>query len=199
MDPKLNGLHIAILVTDGFEQVEFTEPLKALEQEGAIVKVLSNKHGKVQGFHHDTKGDEFKVDLTFDEADAEDFDALVLPGGAVNADQIRRMPEAQKIVQDAQQDGKPIAVICHGPWLLASAGLVKGRTLTSWPTLEEDIRNAGGNWVDQEAVEDGNWISSRKPADLPVFNQKMIELFERHLQGHLRGTSDEHAVGIASS
>jgi protease I len=199
MDPKLNGLHIAILVTDGFEQIEFTEPKKALEQEGALVKVVSNKQGKVQGFHHDAKGDEFNVDLTFDEADPHDFDAIVLPGGVRNADQIRLIPGARRIVQDVQQNGKPIAVICHGAWLLVSAGLVRGRALTSWPTLQDDIRNAGGNWVDQEVVLDKNWVSSRKPADIPAFNQKMIEILASYKQGHIQGTPDEHAVGIASS
>ncbi len=199
MEPTLNGLHVAILVTDGFEQAEFAEPKAALETHGAITKVVSNRSGKVQGFHHDTKADQFSVDLTFKDADPKDFDAILLPGGAINADQLRIIPEAQRMVQSAQQDGKPIAVICHGPWLLVSAGLVKGRTLTSWPTLQDDIRNAGGIWKDQEVVVDGNWVSSRKPADLPAFNQKMIELLSTHKQAHVRGTEDEDAVGIASS
>jgi protease I len=199
MEQVLNGLHVAILVTDGFEQAEFTEPKKALEEAGAITKVISSKHGKVQGFKHDAKADQFDVDLTFDEADPKDFDAVVLPGGVFNADQIRIIPGAQRIVRGIQEDRKPIAVICHGPWLLISAGLVNNKTLTSWPTLQDDIRNAGAKWVDQEVVRDGNWVSSRKPADLPVFNQKMVEVIAENKEAHLRGTEDENAVGIASS
>jgi protease I len=195
----LEGMVIAILVTDGFEQVEFTEPKKALEAAGAMTRVISEKRGKVQGFNHDTKADQFDVDLTFEEADPKDFDAVMLPGGVFNADQIRIILEAQRIVQGIQNDGKPIAVICHAPWLLVSAGLVKGRTLTSWPSLQDDIRNAGANWVDKEVVVDGNWVSSRKPADLPVFNQKMVEVIEQRKQERLRGTEDQNAVGIAGS
>jgi protease I len=195
----LEGMHIAILVTDGFEQVEFTEPKKALEEAGAITKVISSKRGKVQGFNHDTKADRFDVDLIFEEADPKDFDGVLLPGGVFNADQIRIIPEAQRIVQGVHSDGKPIAVICHAPWLLVSARLVKGKTLTSWPSLQDDIRNAGAHWVDKEVVVDGKWVSSRKPADIPAFNQKMIEVFEERKRQHLRGTPDANAVGIASS
>jgi protease I len=195
----LEGMSIAILVTDGFEQVEFTEPKKALEEAGAATTVISSKRGKVQGFDHDTKADQFDVDLTFEEADPKEFNAVMLPGGVFNADQIRIIPEAQRIVQGVHNDGKPIAVICHAPWLLVSAGLVRGKTLTSWPSLQDDIRNAGANWVDKEVVVDGTWVSSRKPADLPVFNQKMVELFEAVKKQHLRGTEDANAVGIAGS
>jgi protease I len=195
----LEGMNIAILVTDGFEQVEFTEPKRALEEAGAMIKVISNKRGKVQAFKHDTKADLFDVDLTFEEADPKDFDAVMLPGGVFNADQIRIILEAQRIVQGMHSDGKPIAVICHAPWLLVSAGLVRGKTMTSWPSLQDDIRNAGANWVDKEVVVDGNWVSSRKPADLPAFNQKMVEVIERTKQQHLRGTEDQNAVGIAGS
>jgi protease I len=199
MDPALNGMHIAILVTDGFEQAEFTEPKEALEREGAITKVVSDKHGKVQGMNHKTAADQFNVDLIFNQADPQDFDAIVLPGGEVNSARIRNIPEAQSIVQEVQAEGKPIAVICHGAWLLVSAGLAAGRTLTSWPSLQDDIRNAGGNWVDREVVVDGNWVSSRKPDDLPAFNQKMIEVIAARMQANLRGKADENAVGIASS
>jgi protease I len=195
----LEGVHVAILVTDGFEQVEFTEPRKALEEAGATTKVISSKRGKVQGFNHDTKADQFDVDLTFEEADPKDFDGVLLPGGVFNADQIRIILEAQRIVQGVHNDGKPIAVICHAPWLLISARLVKGKTLTSWPSLQDDIRNAGAHWVDKEVVVDGKWVSSRKPADIPAFNPKMIELFEQRKQEHLRGTADASAVGIAGS
>lgn len=195
----LEGMSVAILVTDGFEQVEFTDPKKALEEAGATTTVISSKRGQVQAFKHDTKADLFDVDLTFDEADAGDYDAVLLPGGVFNADQIRIILEAQRIVQSMNNDGKPIAVICHAPWLLVSAGLVRGKTLTSWPSLQDDIRNAGATWVDQEVVVDGKWVSSRKPADIPAFNQKMIEVIEQTKQQHLRGTEDESAVGIAGS
>jgi protease I len=199
MEPRLGGMRVAILVTDGFEQPEFTGPRDALEQAGASVTVVSNKLGKVQGFNHVDKGDQFDVDVTFDEVDYKDFDAVVLPGGVVNADQIRMIPQAQQIVKGMQQDGKPIAVICHGAWLLVSAGLVKGRTLTSWPTLQDDIRNAGGTWVDQEVVNDRNWVSSRKPADIPAFNEKMIDVIEQRFDSSTRGTRDEQrTVGPSS-
>lgn len=198
MDQTLTGMNVAILVTDGFEQAEFTEPRKALEQLGATTKVVSSKRGKVQGFNHDTKADQFDVDLTFDELDSKDFDAVLLPGGVMNGDQIRMIPEAQRFVRDMDDDGKPIAVICHGGWLLVSAGVVDGRTMTSWPTLQDDIRNAGGDWIDQEVVVDGNLISSRKPSDIPAFNQQMIDkLFER-LTASARGTRDEQTgIGIS--
>ena len=199
MGQKLNGLDIAILVTDGFEQAEFAEPKAALEAQGASVKVISNKPGKVQGFHHDTKADQFPVDLIFSDADPKLFDAVVLPGGVINADRIRVLPEAQGFVRSMQQDGKPIAVICHGAWLLVSAGLVRNRTLTSWPTLQDDIRNAGGTWKDQEVVTDENWVSSRKPSDLPAFNREMIDVIAKYKMAHVRGTEDESTVGIASS
>jgi protease I len=198
MEQRLEGMRVAILVTDGFEQPEFTEPKKALEQAGASVSVVSSKLGKVQGFNHVDKGDQFDVDLTFDEVDPKDFDAVMLPGGVVNADQIRIIPKAQQIVKGMQQDGKPISVICHGAWLLVSSGLVKGRTLTSWPTLQDDIRNAGGTWVDQEVVSDRNWVSSRKPADLPAFNEKMLEAISQRFDSSVRGTADEQrGIGLA--
>lgn len=198
MDTTLNGMTIAILVTDGFEQSEFTEPRAALEQQGAITKVISAQRGKVQGFHHDVKGDQFDVDLTFSEASPQDFDAVLLPGGVMNGDQIRIIPEAQSFVRSMDEESKPIAAICHGGWLLVSCGLAEGRTMTSWPTLQDDIRNAGGNWIDQEVVVDGNLITSRKPSDIPDFNAKLIDkLFER-LAGSARGTRDEQTgIGIS--
>ncbi len=199
MEQRLDGMRVAILVTDGFEQAEFTGPRDALEKAGANVTVVSNKLGKVQGFNHVDKADQFDIDLTFDEADPEDFDAVMLPGGVVNSDQIRIIPKAQQIVKGLQQNGKPIAVICHGAWLLVSAGLVKGRTLTSWPTLQDDIRNAGGKWVDQEVVNDGNWVSSRKPADIPAFNEKMLEVIGQRFESSVRGTADEQrGAGLSS-
>ncbi len=179
----LDGMKVAILVTDNFEQVEMTEPRAALEGAGARTTLLSAQRGMVQGVNHDRKAEQFRVEATFDEADPQDYDAVLLPGGVWNADQLRTIPAAQRFVKSIEGAGKPVAVICHGPWLLVSAGLVQGRTLTSWPSLQDDIRNAGGVWVDKDAVVDGNWVSSRKPADIPVFNVKMIELFAGHKQG----------------
>jgi protease I len=200
MDHTLGGMNIAILVTDGFEQVELTGPREALDAAGANTRIISNRHGKVQGFNHDAKADQFDVNLTFDEADPEDFDAVLLPGGVLNADQIRIVPQAQEFVRSMQEEGKPIAVICHGAWLLASAGLVQGRTLTSWPTLQDDIRNAGGNWVDEQVVVDGNWVSSRRPGDIPAFNDKMLELLSSRFMASVHGTRDEQqsSMGLSS-
>jgi protease I len=194
-EQAISGINIAILVTHGFEQVELTGPREALEQAGASNRIISDKHGKVQGFNHDEKADKFDVDLVFDEADPQDFDAVLLPGGVFNSDNIRMIPGAQRFVQGMQKEGKPIAVICHGGWLLVSAGLVKGRTMTSWPSLQDDIRNAGGNWVDQEVQVDGNLVSSRKPADIPAFNQKVIEVLAQRVQKNVRGKEDEQ-IGV---
>ncbi|QRY80163.1 type 1 glutamine amidotransferase [Pseudomonas sp. PDNC002] len=175
MSQTLKGKTIAILVTDGFEQVELTGPREALEEAGAKVKILSDSTDKVRGWNHDKPADTFKVDGTFETARVDDYDAVLLPGGVFNSDQIRNLPKAQEIVQKADQAGKPIAVICHGAWLLVSAGLVKGRTLTSWNSLKDDINNAGGHWVDRQVVKDGHLISSRKPDDIPAFNKQLIE------------------------
>lgn len=199
MDPALNGLHIAILVTDGFEQVELTQPKDALEGEGAITKIVADKRGMVQGMNHDKPADQFPVDLTFDDAYSQDFDAVLLPGGEVNSARIRNIEPAQKIVKGITAQGKPIAVICHGAWLLASAGLVQGKTMTSHQDLEQDLKKAGVNWVDQEVVVDGNWVSSRKPDDIPAFNARMIDVFGQRMRDSVAGTPDEGAVGIASS
>lgn len=172
---NLVGKRVALLVTDGFEQVELTGPKRALEHAGAKTEILSDKPDKVTGWHHTTPGDSFHVDKTFDRADIDDYDAIVLPGGVVNADSIRMDEMAQELVKDAARANKPIAVICHGAWILASTDLVKGKTITSWPSLRDDLQNAGANWVDQEVVVDGRLISSRKPDDIPAFNQKLIE------------------------
>ncbi len=176
-EKKLDGLRVAILVTDDFEQVELVEPKKALDQAGATTKIVSPKPGQVQGMNHDVKADFFPVDMTLDQTNPNDFDAVLLPGGALNADALRVEPKAQEIVRQIHSQGKPIAFICHAPWLLVSAGLVKGKTITSYYTIQDDIRNAGGNWVDQELVRDGTWVSSRSPKDIPAFNKGMIELF----------------------
>jgi len=173
----LSGKRIAILVTDDFEQAELTEPKKALEQAGATTQIIAPKSGQVQGMKHDVKADTFPVDMTLDQANPMDFDGVLLPGGALNADALRVLPKAQAFVRAIDNQSKPLAVICHAPWLLASANLVKGRTLTSYHTIQDDIRNAGGTWVDQEMVHDRNWVSSRSPQDIPAFNRGIISLF----------------------
>ena len=174
---ELQGKRIAIIVTDGFEQIELTSPREALEKAGAKCVLIAPKDGQVQGFKHHDKADKFKVELTLEKANASDFDALMLPGGVINADAIRIDKKAQQIVQELERAGKPIAVICHGPWLLISSGVMKGRRITSWPTLQDDLRNAGAQWEDKECIRDRNWVSSRKPDDLPVFNREMVKLF----------------------
>jgi protease I len=198
-DQPLSGTSVAMLVTDGFEQVELTGPREALEAAGANVRIVSEQRGKVQGFHHDAKGDQFDVNLTFDEADPQDFDAVVLPGGVMNGDHIRALPDAQRFVSGMQQEGKPIAAICHGAWLLISAELARGRTLTSWPTLRDDVRNAGGIWIDQEVVVDDNLITSRRPDDIPAFNAKIAEALNRRIAASIHGTRDpQNQVGLSS-
>lgn len=179
MTNRLQGKRVAILVTDGFEQVELTGPKEALEQAGARAQIISAESGTVTGWNHTTPADEFTVDSTFDRIRMEDYDALLLPGGVVNSDTIRSNDMAQELVRDAARAGKTIAVICHGGWLLISAGIVKGKTITSWPSLTDDMRNAGANWVDREVVIDGHLISSRKPDDIPAFNQALIDALAR--------------------
>jgi protease I len=177
--PQLDGVKIAILVDDLFEQAELAEPKKALEAAGATAHIVSPKGPKVTGMKHHDKGDGFAVDVPLDQARPEDYDGLVLPGGVVNADTLRTNEAAQQFAKAFDGAGKPIAVVCHGPWLLISAGLAAGRTLTSWPSLQDDLRNAGATWVDREVVCDGNWTSSRKPDDLPAFNREFIAALQR--------------------
>ena len=172
----LKGRRVAILATDGFEQIELTSPREALEKAGAKCAIVSLKEGEIQGFKHHDKADKFKVDLAVAQADANDFDAVLLPGGVINGDALRVDKKAQQFVQEIDRAGKPIFVICHGPWILVSAGLVKGRAITSWPTLQDDIRNAGGNWRDEKVIRDRNWVSSRKPDDLPAFNDEIVKM-----------------------
>jgi protease I len=181
MADELKDVTVAILAVDGFEQAELLEPRKALQAAGARAVVISAKQEPIQGFIHTEKGDKVDVDLTFTEAEAEAnrFDAVLLPGGVVNADEIRQHPKAQAFVRQMSEAGKPVAVICHGPWLLVSAGLVKGRTLTSWPSLRDDLRNAGATWVDKEVMVDQNWVSSRKPDDIPAFNREFLSMLSR--------------------
>lgn len=178
-DKQLDGLTVAFLVSDLFEQVELTEPRRALDAAGARTVLLSPTGPELRGMQHERLADRFRVDVPLAQADTADFDALVLPGGTMNADALRMVESAQRFVRAMQDANKPIAVICHGPWLLVSAGLVPGRTLTSWPSLQDDIRNAGGTWVDREVVVDANWISSRKPADLPAFNRELLAAVAR--------------------
>jgi protease I len=175
---KLTDFHVAVLATDGFEETELTEPVKALTDAGAQVTIVSLKSGKIQGVRHDLdKTVKIKVDRAIEKVSAEDFDAVHLPGGTVNADSLRMVPEVQAFLRAMQEAGKPLAAICHAPWELVSAGLVPGRTLTSYHTIQDDIRNAGGAWVDREVVEDGNWVTSRQPGDLPAFIRTMIAHF----------------------
>lgn len=174
---NLSNLRVAVLATDGFEEVELTEPVKALKEAGARVEIISNKSGQIQAFRHHDKGTTVSVDRTFDQVQASEYDAVLLPGGALNADELRMEAKVQSFLVQMQQAGKPFAVICHAPWALVSANLVKGRTLTSFYTIADDIRNAGGNWVDREVVVDGNWVTSRQPGDLPAFNREMLNLF----------------------
>jgi protease I len=180
-EKQLSGLKVAAILTDGVEQVELLEPKKALENAGAKVMVISPKSGQLQGFKHYDKADKIPVDLELNKANPADFDAVLLPGGALNADALRIDKKAQDFVRVMDQAGKAIAVICHGPWLLVSAGLVKGHKMTSWPTVQDDIRNAGGNWEDKEVLRDRNWVSSRKPDDIPAFNKEMISLFSERV------------------
>src|SRR6202140_1080007 len=179
---KLTNFRVAVLATDGFEETELTEPMKALKDAGAKVTVISLKPGQIQGVRHDLdKTLKVKVDRTIQDVSAEEFDAVHLPGGTVNADSLRMVPDVQAFVRAMQEAGKPIAAICHAPWELVSTGLVRGRTLTSYHSIQDDIRNAGGTWVDREVVEDGNWVTSRQPSDLPAFNRAMLALFSRSL------------------
>jgi deglycase len=177
MANELRGLRVAILVTDDFEQAELIEPRKALQEAGAETTVISPKQGQVQAMEHDEKTEKVKVDMALDKANPEDFDAVLLPGGALNVDNLRVEKRAQEFVRKLDQSGKPIAVICHGPWLLVSAGLVRGRKMTSYHTIQDDLRNAGAHWEDTEVVRDRNWVSSRQPTDIPAFNGEMISLF----------------------
>jgi protease I len=176
MADDLNGKTIAILVAnEGIEQVELVEPRKALEDAGATVHLIAPEDGEVQAFNHLDKADTFPVDKTTADADASDYDGLMLPGGVANPDNLRMHEDAVALVAGFVNAGKPIAAICHAPWTLIQAGAVKGRTLTSWPSLQTDLRNAGANWVDEEVVVDQGLVSSRKPDDLPAFCAKVVE------------------------
>jgi protease I len=191
---KLQGKRVAFLATDMVEQVELTEPWKAVESEGAQVELVSLEEGEIQGFNHYDKADSFKVDRAVEEARADEYDALVIPGGVGNPDTMRTDENAVQFVRGFFEQGKPVGVICHGPWMLVEAGVVRGRTVTSWPSLQTDIRNAGGNWVDEEVVTDQGLVTSRKPDDIPAFNAKLVEEFaegrheEQAAKTHGQGT-----------
>lgn len=175
---SLDGMNVAILVSDGFEQVEMTEPRKALESAGAHTHIVSPLDGSVRGWKHLDPADTFEVDVPLKNANADDFDALLLPGGVVNPDALRINQKAVAFVRAFVEAGKPIAAICHGPWTLVNAGGAKGRKMTSWPSLRADLQNVGAKWIDQEVVVDHNLVTSRKPDDLPAFNREMTKLFE---------------------
>jgi protease I len=177
MANELQGKKIAFLATDGVEQVELVEPWKAVEHAGGEPELLSIRPGKIQGFEHLDKGEEFAVDKHVSQAEPDDYDGLVLPGGVANPDFLRMDEDAIRFVKNFFETGKPVGVICHGPWTLVEAGVVRGRKITSWPSLKTDITNAGGNWVDEEVVVDAGLVSSRKPDDLPAFCAKIVEEF----------------------
>ncbi|MGH9567369.1 MAG: type 1 glutamine amidotransferase domain-containing protein [Candidatus Angelobacter sp.] len=174
---KLKGMKIAILVTDGFEQVELVKPRDALNQAGADTRIVSPRDGSVRGWNHTEWGQELPVDVPLNQAPAGNFDALLLPGGVMNPDKLRMEPAAVAFVKAFFDAGKPVAAICHGPWTIIEAGAARGKKIASWPSLKTDLRNAGAEWMDQEAVTDGNLVSARKPDDIPAFNRAMIDLF----------------------
>jgi protease I len=186
MAKALQGKKIAFLATDGVEQIELTEPWKAVEQAGGEPELVSLEKGEIQGVEHMEKGDTFKVDKNVEEADPTDYDGLVLPGGVANPDFLRGNEAAVSFVKRFFEQGKPVGAICHGPWTLVEADVVKGRTLTSWPTLRTDIRNAGGTWVDEQVHVDSGLVTSRKPDDLPAFNAKIVEEFGEGIQAEQR-------------
>jgi deglycase len=187
---ELQGKTIAFLATDGVEQVEYTEPRKAVEQAGGTAHLVALEAGQIQGFNHLDKGDTFPVDKAVSEVSADDYDGLVLPGGVANPDALRADPDAVRFVRSFFEAGKPVASICHGAWTLVEADVVRGRTLTSWPSIRTDIVNAGGTWVDEEVHTDRGLVTSRKPADLPAFNAKLVEEFAE-------GVHDEQAKATA--
>jgi len=182
MKPILKGKKVAILVADGFEQIELVEPKKALEEAGAETRIVSPANGTVQGWKHFDPADRFPVDIALDAARAEEFDALLLPGGVANPDELRTIARAVRFVREFFDADKPVAAICHGPWTLIDAGVMRGRTVTSWPSLKADLTNAGAKWVDREVVVDERLVTSRKPADIPAFNRRMLEQFAADLR-----------------
>ncbi len=191
MADNLNGKRIAFIATEGVEQVELTEPWKAVEEAGGKPDLISTEPGEVQAWKHFDKGDTFPVDRTIEKAPPHEYDALVLPGGVANPDQLRTDENVVQFIREFFNSGKPIGVICHGPWTLIEADVVRGRKITSWPSLETDLRNAGADWVDEECVVDEGLVSSRKPDDLPAFTKKIIEEF-------VEGKHQREPVGAAA-
>ena len=196
-EQKLKGKKVAIIAADMVERVELEKPREALEQAGATTELLSIKPGEIEAFDHFDKAKKIKVDRLVEEADASEYDALMIPGGVGNPDQLRGDENVVSFVREFFEAGKPVAAICHAPWVLVEAGVVRGRTLTSWPTLQTDIRNAGGNWVDKEVVVDQGIVTSRKPDDIPAFNKKMLEEFAEgpHVDRDLAGARSKAADG----
>src|SRR5258708_37647525 len=178
-DQNVNGVRVAILVTEGFEQVELEKPRQSLDEAGAKTSIVSPKDGHVKGWKFTEWGDELPVDIGLDQARPDEFDALLLPGGVINPDKLRMIPKAVEFVKSFFDAGKPVAAICHGPWTIIEAGAADGRRIASWPSLKTDLRNAGAEWKDEEVVVDGHLVSSRKPDDIPAFNREMIDLFGR--------------------
>jgi protease I len=193
MAEQLRGKRVAALVANGFEQVELTEPKKALEQAGATVDIVSPEKDTVRGWNHTEWGDRLKVDRPLEAARADDYDALLLPGGVMNPDHLRMNPNAVELVKQFARAGKPIAAICHGPWTLIEAGVVRGKNMTSYPSIKTDLTNAGAHWSDQDVVNDHGLVTSRKPADIPAFNRKMIEEFAEATHGRPHDREHAHA------
>ncbi|HEX5236685.1 MAG TPA: type 1 glutamine amidotransferase domain-containing protein [Silvibacterium sp.] len=189
MKDSLSGKKVAILATDGVEQVELTDPKKQLEQAGAATYVISPKTGEIKAWKTKDWGDNIKVDKSLDDARPADYDALVLPGGVINPDHLRVDPKAVEFVKAFVRSGKTIAAICHGPWTLIEADAVRGKTMTSWPSLRTDLENAGANWVDETVVVDGQFITSRKPDDIPDFSNALIDQLGRGHRQHLAAAS----------
>jgi protease I len=186
--PSLSGKRVAILATDGVEQVELTEPRKALDAAGANTKVISPKSGSIKGWNIDNWGNEIKVDVVLDSASPDDFDALMLPGGVMNPDTLRTIPSAVDFVRAFFEAGKPVASICHGPWMLVEADVVHGRNVTSWPSVHTDLKNAGAHWTDSQVVTDHGLVTSRKPDDIPAFNKQMIAEFAEGVREEQRAS-----------
>ena len=182
MTTPLKGLKVAVVATDGFEQIELVEPKKALEAAGAVVKIVSPTKNKIQGWNHDVKADTFIVDQNIEQANAADYDALLLPGGVMSPDALRLNKPSIDFIKEIAKANKPIAAICHGSWTLINADVVKDRKITSWPSIKVDLENAGAYWVDEEVVRDDNLVTSRKPQDIPAFNKAMLELFSEELK-----------------
>jgi protease I len=195
MAQQLKGKTVAILVADGFEQVEMTEPRRALDEAGAMTEIVSPSEGRVKGWKMKEWGDTFPVDTPLEAARAEGYDALLLPGGVMNPDKLRMNPKAVQFVKAFFEAGKPVAAICHAPWTLIDAGAARGRTVTSWPSLRTDLTNAGAKWVDQECVVDNGLVTSRKPDDIPAFSRKMVEEFAegRHARRDMAGAASSKA------